>query len=623
MLGGRPRNFSTAAGFETTMLSMRACARLVLSAAACLGSLAVPSAHADTYCPTGPCDHVVTGLQNVLDAASAHPGPDTVLLRAEDDERVTGLVYSDRGQRDNGIHILGHTRCEKYGCDRTEISDFAGGGPLLSFTGGGGAAVVVEQIRLSSSSTALALPPGGLARSIGVDAGRIGVEMDGTAARPAALIDSQIDVGYPPTPNGIGVDVPGYAFIARNFVSAHTAIRVRGAGFAEIRSGFLNADTGFSGTRARVVGTVVDRFNFDEDAPPMVGFEVACPSAAARDAELTLSSVAILGRNHSDEIGVRAVGRGGDGRSCDAVAHIANAVLDDLTAAFEARGGDGLGADPRAGHARIEPVFSAYDADATRVSGPGEIDAHQNVDPEPGRGFSREAGKLLWGSMLIDSGDPAPLEPWEAHWVTVINGRRDIGPYEYKYDTPEAYIGAYPASIVRPGQAVELSAEADDDDWPDPIDLDWELSDGSTSTAESLSRVYDRLGTYREHLTVTDPTGRSDSFDLAVRVVRQRLSGLTVRPRRLSVSVWRPRVRYRLRAYDVVRLSVDRAVRRSHGRAPRWRRVGSFTNLSGPGPTTAAIPLFLGHKRLTPGRYRLVAKAPTIRPVRVGFTVIP
>jgi PKD domain len=603
------------------MLSMRECAGLILSAVLCLGCLFAPGARADSYCPTGPCDHVVTGLQNVLDAASAHPGPDTILLRHDDDDRVTGLVYSDRGQHDNGIHILGGTRCDKYGCDRTEISGFAGGGPLLSFSGGGGAAVAVEQIRLFSSSTALELPPGGLARSIQVSAGRVGVVLDGTASRPAWLMESQVDVGYPPTRKGIGVDVPGHGFIVRSFVSAETAIRESGPGFAEIRGSSLNADTAFSGTRARAVGTVVDRFNFDAGAPPMVGFEVACPSADARDAELTLSSVAIFGRNHSDETGVRAIGRGGDGDSCDAVAHVANTVLDGLTLAFDARGEAGTGTEPRAGRARIEPAFSAFEAGATRLSGPGEIAGHDNVDPEPSRGWSRDAGKLLWGSMLIDSGNPAPLEPWEAPWVTVVNGRRDIGPYEYRYATPTAYIGPYPASIVRPGQAVELSSISRDDDWPDPLDLHWELSDGSTSTAETVTRVYARLGTYRERLTATDPTGRSDTVERVIRVVRQRLSGLTVRPRRLSLSMWRPRVRYRLRAYDEVRLSVDRAVRR-HGRALRWRPVGSFTNLSGPGPTTTAIPLFLRHKRFTPGRYRLVAKAPTIRPVRVGFTVI-
>jgi hypothetical protein len=553
----------------------------------------------------------------VLDAASAHPGPDTVLLRHDDDDRVNGLVYSDGGHHDNGIHILGGTRCDKYGCDRTEISGFAGDdGPLLKFSGGGGARVVVEQIRLNSYSTALELPAGGVARSIGASGGRVGVRLDGTPSRPAWLMDSQVDVGYPPRKNGIGVEVPGHAFIVRSFVSAETAIRGSGAGLVEIRASSLNADTAFSGPRARAVGTVVDRFNFDPDAPPMVGFEVACPSAEARDAELTLSSVAIFGRNHPDETGVRAIGRGGDGHSCDAVAHVANTVLDGLTVALDARGEAGAGTDPRAGRARIEPVFSAFDFGATRVSGPGEIAGHDNVDPAPGRGFSREAGKLLWGSMLIDSGDPAPLEPWEASWVTVVNGRRDIGPYEYRYATPTAYIAPYPASIVRPAQAVELSSISRDDDWPDPLGLHWELSDGSTSAAETVTRVYTRRGRYRERLTATDPTGRTDSFEVVIRVVRQRLSGLTLRPRRMSVARM-GRVRYRLAAYDEVGLRIERAVR-----ARRWRRVGSFTYLSGPGLSRVVVPNSFGGRLLRPGRYRLVVEVPTIRPVRVGFTVI-
>jgi hypothetical protein len=86
MLRGQPRNFLPRPGFQRTMLSVRLRAGLALIAAACLGAAAAP-ANAATYCaPADPaadgCDGGDFGtIQEALDAAAAHAGPDIVFIR--------------------------------------------------------------------------------------------------------------------------------------------------------------------------------------------------------------------------------------------------------------------------------------------------------------------------------------------------------------------------------------------------------------------------------------------------------------------------------------------------------------------------------------------------------------
>lgn len=615
------------------MLSVSARAGLVLIATALL-LVAAPVARADVLCvserPLAGCSQTFPSLQGALDTASAHPGDDAVVLLVGYFSSPDGFVYSDGGDPANGLTVIGTRRCGKYGCDWTDLLGGPAGGALLAVSGGGGAPVRLQTLRLSPSEgvTGLVLPGGAEAKDLQVRVaiGADGVRLGGTADRPATLRDSNV-TAWGTERAEPSIHVTGHALLSSVHASGTTAVRVSGDGFADIRGGYLSADTGVSGTRARVVGTGVTRVPAPNDAAPLVAFEAVCPDAGAPDAELVLSSVTVMGNQLPDATGARAVGRGGDGAACDAVVRVRNTVLQDLTTSLDARGETGSGADPQDGHGRIEIAYSAFDAETVTQTGAAAIaDAGGNLDPEPGRGVDF-SGRLLWNSVLIDAGDPAPLDSWETPTVVVVNGRRDIGRFEYGFSTPTAYISVYPAARVPPWQGVELYSGAQDDDWPDPLELRWTLSDGTTAVGESVKRTYPRRGIYRERLTAVDPTGRSDTYEARVHVVRQRLSGLIVRPRRVRLDpaypiALRARLTVTAAAYaESARFRLERAARRGRART-RWVRVGVLRRPLRPGRTRLSLSALLDPNRTAPGRYRIVARTRGAASISTRFRVI-
>jgi PKD domain len=658
MLGVPARNFSTGTGFQTTMLSMRLCAGLVLSVAACL---ATPSpASADTYCADpfpataahGRCPASPVPLQTALDLASAHPGADTVGLNSGSYYDIPNLVYSDRGQPDNAVTITAMPRCGRYGCEPVQVNGKQPG-TLMSFIGGGGADVTVSGFSLwSENGTALALPPGARATgmSVGGGPGGAAVRIEGTAARPAVISSGSVSAARLGNPRGVGVEVAGHGILESVWVSGDIGARVRPGGSLDVFAGVLQSTIGVTGSNARVVGTVVNQTYQGDRAPGerAVAFEAACVASDSADAVLTVTNVTVIGGGRADTTGVRATGRGGDGNGCDAVARVNSTILSRVAIPLDAHGEDGSGAAPVAGRARVAAAYSNFDAEAIASSGPGEVETTEpgrNLDVSSGFEYARleeSTGpeallpdvQLRRDSLMIDRGDPAPPEPWQAKWIPVVNGRRDIGAFEYGLRMPRVWLSTTAYYPVPPRRVVRFEASPDFVDAEGPIDLRWSLSDGTSAAGRDVVRVYPRPGRYTERVVATRADGRSVDNSVTVTVVRQRVGDLV-----LSRDRFRPSGRYQvvrgmrgtkiyldLAALDDVTFRVERAVRAKRTGKRRWRRL--------PGSLEGEIPPFgfsgmlfsgwLDGKPLRPGRYRLVAIAHGAprRHVRAGFTVI-
>jgi hypothetical protein len=342
--------------------------------------------------------------------------------------------------------------------------------------------------------------------------------------------------------------------------------------------------------------------------------------------------------------GARAIARGGDSQSCDATVRLNSTILDGGTTSLDAAGEPGGGADPRDGVARFEIAYSNFDPATVRQSGPAEVETTSpggNVFGLP-RFNPRSENELSWDSPLIDRGDPAGLDDWDGLF-RIVNGRRDIGLREYQFDTPRANLVVEPFAVTRPGRTVRIAVGATDLDL-DPLSVRLRLSNGRVREYQHVGQVpaprfrrrYARLGSYVEEVTVTDPTGRSASARAVVRVRRQRMEHVSVRPRRVRPRrapdlVGRASLRFRTSVPDRVRFRVERAVPRRRGRGIRWARTRyRFTLRSFPGTTVNGFTgWFLGRfdgyserRRLRPGRYRLVAAPRGVRPMRARFRIV-
>lgn len=622
MLRGAARNLWTRARVARIMLKMRLCAGLALSVA---GALALVSdARATTYCNDPSSADVpectpVGSPQQALDMAAAHPGFDTVVLGAAVYEVGGGLAYSDGGDAANGLRIESRMRCQNaWLCITTTLQTGAPTTAVLSLSAPGGADVSISNVTLQSGggATGLVLGPGARARSVRVfTPGAVGISTQGTASLPALVTGSSSASGT------VALDAPGYGVAEEANLYGDVGARVRGDGSLDIRGGSIDGVMGVTGPRVRLTGTAISLKPISAGATgPPVGVDVGCPGADSPDASGELTNVTIVGKGQPGAVGIRATGAGGDGNSCDATVRLSSTLVHDSAVSLDAQGETGSGTDPREGGALIEPLYSDFRVAATRVTGPAEIVASStgNLDADPRLlPTSISFYPLLWNSPLIDAGDPAAPDEWQRPYIEVVNGRRDIGEFEYGFRRPKIAPSVYPNPVATRTQ-VNINADAVDEDLGDELQLEWTLPDGSKSAEPSLRPEFRRLGRYSFRAKATDPTGQAAAASLVVRVIRQRISDLRVRPARFRADrrrfgSRRAQIRFRAAAGGRLRFRAQRAVRRSARSKIRWRRVpGSFDNDAAPASTVDENRItftgWIGAHRLRPGLYRLIAR---------------
>ncbi len=628
------------------MVSVRCGIGLALSALVVAATAAAP-ASAAVICVGLPqrqglqgCDDLRQGLQETLDAAAERAGADTVRIFGTTHLVPAGLVYSDRGQPDNAVVIEEGADCDRYGCTQVSLEGGPLGGSMLSFAGGGGAQVTVTGLGFKPDSgvTAFALPAGAEAEGVWVTGrdGSTGIRSNGTPERPVVIRSGHIEheVGGA---RDVGIDATGTTVLEDVILGADIAARSRAAGSLDIRGGTISGPTAVTGTNARLLGTAVD---LRRVAGPAIGLEAACEGPAAADAELVATNVTLLADGAPESTGVRAVVRGGDGESCDAVARINSTILNGVTTTLDAAGEAGSGAAPQDGVARVEAAYSNFSAAAVQQSGPSEIETAfpgRNLDADPGFNplVIYPDYALRWNSPLVDSGDPAAPEEWQQRWIRVRHGRRDIGADEYDFFTPSIYPTAEPYGVVRRGRSVQLRSVPFDQDY-EPMQVRWRFSDGTVSEYEArfpvdeprIERYYPVVGTYVERVTATDPTGLSTAGSVRVRVVRQRMERLWLSRPRFRVAPTRHHfmdvyIRFRMAAPDTVTFRIERAIARRRGRGLRWVRMrGSFRAFGGPGTNGRQFNGWLRGRRLRPGLYRVVAAPLGVRPLRARFQII-
>jgi hypothetical protein len=190
----------------------------------------------------------------------------------------------------------------------------------------------------------------------------------------------------------------------------------------------------------------------------------------------------------------------------------------------------------------VTPSYDEYDGTFGQlpplavVNGPGV--GWVNQDPMC---ITRDCG-IGWNSPAVDAGNPAPLGLLDsttdrAGRPRVVNGRRDIGAFEYQRTPPVATIHQS-ASSIAVGETVTFDATASGDPDRDPIIYAWRADDGWTGAGVTFSHAFGTPGTHTVTLTVTDTTNLTATATAKVTITPSAIAP-TLTALRQSASKWR------------------------------------------------------------------------------------
>jgi PKD domain len=134
--------------------------------------------------------------------------------------------------------------------------------------------------------------------------------------------------------------------------------------------------------------------------------------------------------------------------------------------------------------------------------------------------------RLRHDSPLVDRGDPA----FQAAGALDRDGhprlrdgdgaggsRADIGALEYQRSAPVATATATPAA-ADPGQVVAFDGVATDADPGETLTYQWAFDDGATAVGATAYHAFASAGPHTATLTVSDPSGVTDTAQVAVNV---------------------------------------------------------------------------------------------------------
>jgi hypothetical protein len=307
-----------------------------------------------------------------------------------------------------------------------------------------------------------------------------------------------------PTTYGIYVsnDAAEASLISNATISGGYAVDTDGAGSATVR--FARIDGGTYGVHATAVGTIVE--DSIVTGGPLVAYLSSGPNTTTTVRHVTLR-------------GTYA------GLESYLSAHTARMIVSNTAVV-------GGGPDPgtpdldiqtdTGAVGRIEADYSFFRAAHVTQSGPGTEQyapgAH-NVDGADAKVL--DDLRPRFDSPLVDVGDPAVAGGETAMDIAggprIVNGRTDIGAYEYGRHPPSVAVSASVLSAFV-GDPVTFNAATGD---PDPEELPavaWLFDDGSRATGNSVTRVFTTPGTHIATATATDPTGLSASGPVSVQI---------------------------------------------------------------------------------------------------------
>jgi PKD domain len=588
---------------------------------------------------SGCADGNVGTFQSALNLAGSNAGPDSIRLGATTYTPASGgFTYDDGGSSTNSVAISGVSS------DTTTLTR-SSLGAILTITSGGGALNSLTDLGFhitQGSSTGL---QGGRA-----DATRVAVAGDpsitnstGMALASGAL--RSVHVAMPVSGSNQGVFVTGGLATDGVFdstISADIAVDVPLA--VVQRCDITGGHIGVLTMSGRADDVVVHVAGSGSDRSGLVAANNSISSGSAVARHLT-----ILGLDSSPgSIGIRVSADAGFTSQTESL-DVRSTIVRGVEHSYRRAGIT----SPHTGTATLTMQYTDYDAATRDDSGPGtgpnpSDPTNPNTDPA----FvdaSHFDYRLSGASPLIDAGDPAALAAAEpnsdlAGRPRVVNGRTDVGAFEYQRQAPVITSATSTPDVTPSGNPFTFFAAATDADG-DPITYAWSFDDGGTAAGASVQHAFSAEGLHVGTVTVSDPAGRTASAGVAVGVLpdpRTVLKALSVSPSKFRAGTGRKKgttVRFTLKKSVTVTFTVDRSLagrkvggkcrpptsknRKAH-RCTRHVPVGSFTRNGALGKNKFHFTGRLAGKALKPGGYRLVGivgSGPDASVKRASFTV--
>jgi hypothetical protein len=181
------------------------------------------------------------------------------------------------------------------------------------------------------------------------------------------------------------------------------------------------------------------------------------------------------------------------------------------------------------GPARVDVDYSFYagadHVDQSQYPGPTNVfgDGGHNVIGSDAKLLDVAAGDLRprWDSPLVDAGDPVAAAGEPASDLgggdRNVNGRTDIGAYEYGRHAPTVSAGASSRTAFT-GDAVTFTAYPTDADPYEVANVTWQFDDGATASGSPVSHAFSTPGSHVAKVTATDPAGLTGTAVTSVTV---------------------------------------------------------------------------------------------------------
>jgi PKD domain len=576
--------------------------RLALALAAVVAGLllAVPGAHAETYCVGAPAD--CTGIDMPGNGGALQEAFDQAAATNESDHVRIGpgtYIPAEPGGWEitspgSGIHVRGE------GPTKTILQGTGVSGLTLMFSGPGGDSGTLEDLGLRLSDDGGT--PIGLLMSA---AGAARVVVTAPAGLTAGLgvrlgWQSHLESTRVITPGLTGVETIGDASVNRSFIAADVGVTSTGGMLLFVNSRIEAKLAGIvSSVPAELRSTLVH-------VSGGTGTEIGVVSRSA----MTATHVTVVGGGDAG-LGALAYKKGGGSASLTLANSTVTGFEHDLSAGAEAPS--------------LASMSVSYSNYSSKLLSPGgSIDeGNGNVDVDPGFvNPARADFHLRHDSPLIDMGDDIVL-PGEIDLdgeLRVVDGdgmgglRADLGALEYQHRAPLAAISGPDSATA--GQTLELSGAASSD--PDPGDAltyAWWFGDGTKAAGADAAHAYAAPGTYPVTLQVTDPTGQQATVTKEISVQAQAQAPAPVgggtpagdAPDSLAPVISRLRV---ARARRLIRFRLSEparvTIRLTRARTPRVSRAIRISGRQGANRVRLSSRLA---RALGPGRHRIRVSA--------------
>ena len=457
--------------------------RVVLPAFVCSLMLVwTAPAAATTYCAT-PASGCGGGdfptLAAALSAASGNAGADDVQLGATAYTDGPWSYVDMTGT--NPVTIRGAGQLE------SQLASFATG-PTLALTNG------------SADNVAIYAPPEGVALHL----------TQGTLSNSEVLVSAK----------GRGVDATGAtvehsAIVPAGSATGNTAVRADSATVSDTSISTTNGveivNTPVAVRRSTIVtkgyglqsglhNTEISDSLIVLNDPTAVGVEGICDLSVGY-ITIDAANLTVTGAG-SGGIAFRSIG----GQLCGGYISVSSSLVQGV--------GTTVDCAPGIGSASVAVSYSDADlAGAGKVTGTctGAVDAGNNFLADPKLASLATLQPIpRFDSPLIDAGDPAAPDADQptdlAGLPRAVNGRRDVGAFEYGRRAPLLSVAAEPTT-VQATEPVTFTATTSDPDLGDTVTVGWSFDDGATATGAQATHAFAAAGTHTATATATDSAG--------------------------------------------------------------------------------------------------------------------